>query len=93
VETPVPQPNLGNLTEGGAPENSGDQRAQAESLIVDTDKRLRDLPSSTKQQRRQELAQVQQFLQQARDALNHGDPSGANNLATKGKLLLDDTLK
>lgn len=62
-------------------------------MLAEIDKRVKDLSADVKQQKRQALAQVQQFEQQARDALNHGDPAGANNLATKGKLLLDDTLK
>jgi hypothetical protein len=92
-KTSAPALDLGTLSEGGSPDNPGDQRAQAQAVIADTDKRLKELPAETRRQKRQQLTQVEQFLTQAREALNSGDPAGANNLATKGKLMLDDVLK
>ncbi len=88
----TPPTSLGNLTSGDSSANA-QLRNQATSLIADLDKRIVALSVSTKRQKSTGLAQVQNFLKQAKDALTSGDPEGANNLATKSKLLLDDLLK
>ncbi len=90
---PTPAPTaIGELSAGNAPD-SAQLRTQTEALIADTEKRIKALPASTLQQKQIAIARVQLFLKQAKDALSSGDPEGANNLATKSKVLLDDLLK
>jgi hypothetical protein len=84
--------SIGELSAGNSPDNSK-LRAQTAALIADIEKRIKALPASTLKQKQSALTKVQLFLKQAKDALNSGDPEGANNLATKSKLLLDDLLK
>jgi hypothetical protein len=49
-----------------------------------------ELPATTSDDQKKQVMQVRQFLKQASDALKTGDAEGADNLATKAGLLLDD---
>ena len=58
-----------------------------EQLIAD---RLNELPGANGDSQKKQVLQVRLFLKQASDALKTGDAEGAENLATKAGLLLDD---
>lgn len=67
--------------------------AQTQHLINATDKKLKKL--STKQQREHKdaVAQVSSFLSQARQALSMNDVVGAQTLANKARILVDELSK
>ncbi len=52
--------------------------------------RLSGMPAATSDEQKKQVLQVRLFLKQAADALKTGDAEGADNLATKAGLLLDD---
>jgi hypothetical protein len=82
---------IGALTSGG--ESTPQSQQQAKDLITAIMKRLKDLPGKTASQKKDEIRQVNHFLQEAQHALDSGDAEGAKNLATKASLLMDDVEK
>jgi hypothetical protein len=66
---------------------------QAKDIIASIFKRIAGLPQKTAAAKRKQVNQVRHFLDQAQQALNSGDAKGANNLATKAWLLMDDLEK
>jgi hypothetical protein len=92
VDAPEPETvDIGNLTAGG--DATPQSRQEAADLIESTYQRLKALSSGTMSAHRSQVTRVKNFQQQAQRALASGDADGAKNLATKGKLLLDDMLK
>ena len=92
VASATPPPDLsvvGSLTAGGDEAPAAKQKA-AES-IKSVEKRLADAPRIDGE--KHGVVQVKTFLRQAHEALNSGDAEGAQTLATKAMLLLDDLLK
>ena len=82
---------VGSLT---AEEDTTPQtRQEAVELIASIDQRLKGLQSNFLTSHRTQIGKVRNFQRQAQRALDSGDAQGANTLATKGKLLLDDLLK
>jgi hypothetical protein len=82
---------VGSLT---AEEDATPQtRQEAVDLIASTDQRLKALPTNVVASHRTQIGKIRNFQRQAQRALDSGDAQGANTLATKGKLLLDDLLK
>lgn len=86
VEDPV-----GSLTT--EEETTPQMRQEAVDLIASTDRRLKELQISVLVSHRTQIGKIRNFQRQAQRALDSGDAQGANTLATKGKLLLDDLLK
>lgn len=81
---------IGKLTTGDS--SSGNQKAKQQdtlSLIQQTEEGLARLRLSTARQKAT-AAQSRVFLEQAKQALSAGDTDGANTLATKARLLLDE---
>jgi hypothetical protein len=82
---------IGALSNGG--ESTPQSQQQTRDLIAAIRKRLAALPARTAGQQKNEVSQVNRFLKQAQQALDSGDAEGANNLAVKAKLLMDDVEK
>jgi hypothetical protein len=82
---------LGALAPGGT--SSPQQQQAVANHIAAVTRRLQELPAQSAVAQRQQVSQVRQFLKQATDALKTGDAEGADNLATKAGLLLDDLTK
>jgi len=82
---------IGTLTTGGdaAPQS----QQQAQDLIASILKRIAALPAKTADGQKKQVRQIRNFLDQARKALNSGDAEGANNLAVKARVLMDDLEK
>jgi len=82
---------IGSLSNGG--ESTPQSQQQTKDLIAAIRRRLAALPARTASQQKSEISQVNRFLKQAQQALDSGDAEGANNLAVKAKLLMDDVEK
>jgi len=82
---------IGTLSTGGDP--TPQSRNQAQQMIASIMKRIAALPARTADAEKKQIRQIRHFLDQAQQALNSGDAEGANNLATKARLLLDDLEK
>ena len=91
---PAPAANslVGMLSEGDAAGNPA-LRKQTTVLIATTQRRLQAMPASRAASRKNTVTQVRLFLNQARQALAMNDLQGANTLATKAKILVDELLK
>jgi hypothetical protein len=68
-------------------------RQVAVELIGSTDQRLKGLAVNLLTTHRTQIGRIRNFQRQAQRALDSGDATGANTLATKAKLLLDDLTK
>lgn len=69
------------------------QAEQTRHLIEATRKRLKHLSSSQQAARKDDIAAINAFLAQAKQALNSNDLVGAETLANKAKILMDELLK
>lgn len=67
-----------------------DLRQETDSLIESTEKALNGINRKLNDQEQKTAAQIREFLKQAREAVTAGDLDGANHLATKAKVLLDE---
>jgi hypothetical protein len=74
-------------------EATAQTQQQAQEMIASILKRIAALPSKTANAQKREISKIRHFLDQAQQALNSGDAEGANNLATKARLLMDDLEK
>lgn len=72
---------------------SPDHGRETRDLIYATQSRLAHLTDEQKSQHRTSLLQVTSFLDQAKQALGAKDLDGAQTLANKAKILLDELLK
>ena len=77
---------IGQLS-GGA---SGDTRSQTEESINNTEKGVNGITRQLSDAERKTVAQIREFLKQAREALAGGDTDGAHTLADKAKVLLSE---
>lgn len=77
---------IGNLTSGDPP----NLRQQTDNSIASTEKALNGITRKLNDQEQKTAAQVREYLKQAREALTAGDVDGANKLAFKAKVLLDE---
>ncbi len=91
VPAPVPANVVGSLSTGGDAGPAAKQRA-ADALAA-VEKRLAGLPAPSTDAHREGLVRVRNFVRQAREALDTGDADGAQTLAVKAGLLLDDLTK
>jgi hypothetical protein len=69
------------------------QAEQTRRLIEATRKRVKHLSSVQQSARKQDIAAINAFLVQAKQALNSNDLVGAQTLAEKAKILTDELLK
>ena len=67
--------------------------AQTEHLIDSTEKELKKLSAKQQAEHKDSVAQVNSFLAQARQALSMNDVVGAQTLANKAKILVDELSK
>ena len=90
----APQANslVGMLSEGDAAGNPA-LRKQTTNLIAATQRRLQSVRASRMAARKDTVTQVRLFLSQARQAMAMNDLQGANTLATKAKILVDELLR
>jgi ElaB/YqjD/DUF883 family membrane-anchored ribosome-binding protein len=77
---------IGQLSTGDPP----DLRQQTDSLIESTEKTLNGMTRKLSDQEQKMAAQIREYLKQARDAITSGDMDGANKLAIKAKVVLDE---
>ncbi len=83
---------IGLLSAGDSSENP-DLRQQTLVLIASAERRLKTVNATIAASKRTTIAQIHLFLTQARQALAINDLQGANTLATKAKILVDELLK
>ena len=94
IAAAAPPPDLsvvGSLTAGGDEAPAAKQKAS--DAIRSVEKRLGEVPSPHQKEGKEGLTRVKTFLRQAKQALDSGDAEGAQTLATKAMVLLDDLLK
>ena len=82
----APVPAIGQLTTGDPP----NIRQQTDASIESTEKTLNGITRKLNDQEQKTVAQIREFLKQAREALTSGDVDGAHTLAAKAKVLLDE---
>ena len=83
---------IGLLSAGDSSENPA-LRQQTMVLIASAERRLKTVNANIAASKRTTLAQIHLFLTQARQALVINDLQGANTLATKAKILVDELLR
>ena len=79
-------PALGNLSTND-PQNV---RQQTDASIESTEKALNGITRKLNDQEQKTVAQIREWLKQARQALTAGNIDGARGLADKAKVLLDE---
>ncbi len=82
---------LGKLSADDATTNPRDN-AQTQTLIQRTEDQLKKIPTSQQAKHKEAVAQVSSFLAQAKQAWAMNDLVGAQTLANKAKILLDEML-
>lgn len=70
-----------------------DQTAQTQNLIKYTEDLLKKVSPQQQEQHKDTVAQIGSFLAQARQALSTNDQVGAQTLANKARILVDELLK
>lgn len=83
---PAPVPAVGNLGTNDPP----NVRQSTDALIEQTEKTLNGITRKLNDQEAKTAAQIREYIKHAREEIVAGDIDGANNLATKAKLLLDE---
>lgn len=83
---------IGQLSANDATATSSDT-AQTKHLIDATEDELKKLSAKQQADHKDAVAQVNSFLAQARQALNMNDVVGAQTLANKAKILVDELSK
>jgi hypothetical protein len=89
---PPPASPIGKLT-AGDDAASGKTKQEALNLIRQTEGSLSKIKHPLSRNEQTTAEQIRTFLAQAKQALSVGDSDGAQTLATKAKLLLDELLK
>ncbi|MGA9461864.1 MAG: hypothetical protein WBV28_03680 [Terracidiphilus sp.] len=85
--TPPPEVSaIGQLSAG----DPADLRQQTEDSIASTEHGLKEINRSLSDQEKKTVAQIREFLKQARTALTSGDVDGAHTLALKAKVLFGE---
>lgn len=80
---------IGQLTSG----DPSDLRQQTENSIAATERGLNGITRTLNSQEQKTVAQIREFLKQARAALASGDADGAYTLAAKAKVLLGELVR
>ena len=83
---------IGQLSADDATATPSDA-AQTKHLIDATENKLKKLSAKQQTDHKDSVAQVNSFLSQARQALNMNDVVGAQTLANKAKILVDELSK
>ncbi|MGB8480071.1 MAG: hypothetical protein WCE63_14745 [Acidobacteriaceae bacterium] len=83
---------IGQLSADDATATPSDA-AQTQHLIDATEKKLKKLSTGQQTEHKDAVAQVDSFLTQARQALSMNDVVGAQTLANKAKILVDELSK
>jgi hypothetical protein len=83
---------IGQLTAGGDATNI-QQRRDIEQLITNTENGLDKISRGLNTEEQKTAIQIRTFLTKAKQALIDNDLDGANTLATKAKVLLDELTK
>jgi len=83
---------IGLLSAGDSSETPA-LRQQTANLIAATENRLKTVSLNLATNKQDTMAQIHLFLTQAKQALAINDLQGANTLATKAKILVDELLK
>lgn len=83
---------MGQLSAGDSSTNPA-LREQTVKLIATTEGRLSAVNSSIASNKHDTISQIQGFLAQAKKALDINDLQGAQTLATKAKILVDEMLR
>jgi len=83
---------IGQLSAGDSTDNPA-LRQQTVDLIASTEKQLKTVEGNLAATKHDTIVQIQSFLKQAKQALEINDLAGANTLATKAKILVDELLK
>jgi hypothetical protein len=73
-----------------SPGDPADLRQQTEQSIASTEHGLKDINRQLNDQEQKTVAQIREFLKQARTALTSGDVDGAHTLAVKAKVLFGE---
>jgi hypothetical protein len=82
------------IVPGLTPQESDRQRQHAVQLLASTEWNLKQLAGRALDSQQQEtVAQIHNYVDSARSALNDGDTQRANTLALKARLLADDLVK
>lgn len=86
---PSPAPSVSAVGElsGGA---SGNLRSQTEESINKTEKDVNGISRALNETETKTVAQIHEFVKQAREALTSGDVDGAHTLAIKARVLLSE---
>lgn len=84
-------PAIGTFSSGD-PSNTSDMRSETLFWITDTERSLKNIGRSLNGEEQKTVAQIRQYIKQARKALNSGDVEGAHTLAAKGKALLTELI-
>lgn len=79
-------PAIGQLSPG----DPSDLRADTESSLSSIDNAVKKINRPLSDQEQKTVAQIREFLKQARAALASGDVDGAHTLALKAKILLNE---
>jgi len=79
-------PAIGDLTSG----DPSDHRRETEDSITGTEQGLKNIGRQLSTEEQKTVAQIRQYIKQARKALNSGDVEGAYTLAAKAKALLSE---
>lgn len=82
---------IGALSVGGDGISETQQKTQ--DLIASIARRISALSTQAASSQKREIRQIRNFLDQAQKALKSGDADGANALATKASLLMDNVEK
>jgi outer membrane biosynthesis protein TonB len=77
---------IGKLSSGGP----ADAKTDTENSLNSTEHTLNGISRKLSDQEEKTKAQIQEYIKQARAALESNDLDGAKNLATKAKLLLNE---
>lgn len=86
-----PASMLGQLS--AADDASPNQNVQTKQLIEETESRLKQVSAEQQTKHKEDIVQVTSFLTQAKQAWAMNDLVGAQTLANKAKILLDELLK
>jgi hypothetical protein len=73
-----------------SPGDPSDLRQQTVESISSTERGLKDINRQLNDQEQKTVAQIKEFLKQARTALTSGDVDGAHTLAVKAKVLFGE---
>jgi hypothetical protein len=83
---------IGQLSAGDSSDNPA-LRQETTELIASTEKRFKTVDSNIAANKHDTIVQIASFLKQAKQAMAINDLQGANTLATKAKILVDELLK